>query len=1795
MRYNKLFLIVVFLVVNSFFVYGDCVTPTDGMYITEDTVFCFGTYNRPNGVVISQESNIDLDCNGATLIGPGGSGIQKGVFVYNSPYTIVKNCNIQNYPQGIYVSSGSSNSQVTDNTITGGNYPLQVYKADNTQVKRNTLSSANTGLIIDQSSSVIVEQNQISGHSSSGIVMGSSYSGANIRNNNFASNSFNIQLSSSIDVSAESNWWGASDESSIQAKIFDKNDNSALGIVDYDPWLCGSYPGGSTSPCSQCTCGSWQNNGCGGSCPSNQMHQTRTCTPSGCNTESQCVNDASCQACSCTDWGNWGCGVGGCQEDELYYTRTCTPSGCNTEHMCSYYFGCEPECDETDNSCGTYPDCNNCDLNDSCYGASYRDYGCESNQEGCGYIEYDCSTCICGCGGYNTIENVSNGNCNDCKDNDCDGLTDYEELDCREIECYSDSDCPPDGYYGNTYCFNNVVYYDYLNWKCTSPGTYSSSCDGEAIETIQEVCAIECSEGQCIKCHCSNNYEDSDEEGVDCGGADCKKCPDARYIFLWLPYGNEWNTDSQFEQKVYMRSDFFTDITPIRNCKDKVANIKIPLNWVKDNCKEIYNAGIFDCDKNKETLLASNEIRKCAEDYAKSYDIDIEKAVGLDAGYHATCLGVQRIDDAVYSQLYGPFGQERLEIPAHELGHAYGLCDEYNYDVWNKQNGWFNWCPNTWDATGCPNGDSNCHGSNPYINYSANYITSGTDCTTGPTYSIYGSPISNHLCGLSAQSYNHINDDLNCGSKLGLFLKMVITLSLEKNKAEPYDIYVVKGNPIPIKKVYPTDYRVTVYDKEGSPIDEQNVYMSDFYSNFGGSGAESNGSLVTIEFNYSDSYSFIKVFDNETVILEQNLTHILCNKNKICDENENYFSCPHDCPSGSSDGICDGMNDSFNDLDCADGKDPDYAKSLDFSRPSKIFANYYNDYPDLELASGKIHLVWLRPIGDAIYYSFSQDRGNSWYGIRNISSGTESLGNPIIRANGNYLHVFWYKGWPNYDGIIYSKSEDNGLSWSTQRNITSGPIVLLGDAAVEGSNVFLVWMKNQGENNNKDLYFGYSNNNGTDWSESKRLTFSSNHSYSPKIAVKDNHIYLAWIEILEEGIQEIYFMKSDDRGITWSKAKRITFHNNSCSHPNILVESNAIYIIWKGVGQDEEGIYIIKSEDGSQTWSSEKKISDQSLEPTASISSGRIGILSFNSSIIQYNEGINSGSKWSDDYYMASESMALNNSPIWIKSASDENETYFVWIEENSTKQGEHGTIIRHDMLFAKMSRCVDNDGDGFNKSKEGCGIADCNDNNASIHPPASGLNITKDTLFCSGTYNLSDGIIIGANNITLDCNDAILFGNNTGKGVKVEHYNHTTIKNCELRNFSYGIYLYYSNNNKIVNNTVESNSGKGIELRGSENNSVLLNKVDSNEYGIRIFADHNYVAGNLVEFNSKEGIYLTYARSNIVSNNIIRNNTGDGIYIIYSPSNDISSNNLSLNQKGVSIFYSNLNQLRNNNIFSNRNNGVTVFGSNNTYIINNSVWSNNIGGIAIGFLSYNSSIINNEISENGNSGVTLDSSYFSNISSNDIYLNKQGIYCWNALNNSISHNNIFNNTEYNFYNYQLSGILAEYNYWGTTDCNEIDNKIYDDEENTYAGEVVFEPFLDASYPYGQPVYCKIKFNILLTKGWNLISIPLNSTNKSINSIFSNINYSKIFSYNGTWLYYYNETKYNFADIDESLGYWISSLNSQTIEIEGTKFNNLALNLNQGWNLIGYPILNQTNISEFFKDINITTAFAYNG
>ena len=228
----------------------------------------------------------------------------------------------------------------------------------------------------------------------------------------------------------------------------------------------------------------------------------------------------STSVCDCGSWSNQGCGQGGCAADKMYQTRTCNPSGCDTQSQCVSDASCNPQCSGTDTSCGTYPSCTNCNSNDGCNGDSYRNYYCVSNAAGCSYTSDNCNDCSCTCGGYNTAETTANGNCGDGKDNDCDGDTDGADSGCATCSG-TDTSC---GTYPN--CLNCNSYDTcsgnyYYNYYCSGTScTYSSdsctdcSCTCGGYNTAETTANGNCGDGKDNDC-------DGDTDGADSG---CQSC-----------------------------------------------------------------------------------------------------------------------------------------------------------------------------------------------------------------------------------------------------------------------------------------------------------------------------------------------------------------------------------------------------------------------------------------------------------------------------------------------------------------------------------------------------------------------------------------------------------------------------------------------------------------------------------------------------------------------------------------------------------------------------------------------------------------------------------------------------------------------------------------------------------------------------------------------------------------------------------------------------------------------------------------------------------------------------------------------------------------------------------------------------------------------------------------------------------------------------------------------------------------------------------------------------------------------
>ena len=113
----------------------------------------------------------------------------------------------------------------------------------------------------------------------------------------------------------------------------------------------------------------------------------------------------------------------------------------------------------------------------------------------------------------------------------------------------------------------------------------------------------------------------------------------------------------------------------------------------------------------------------------------------------------------------------------------------------------------------------------------------------------------------------------------------------------------------------------------------------------------------------------------------------------------------------------------------------------------------------------------------------------------------------------------------------------------------------------------------------------------------------------------------------------------------------------------------------------------------------------------------------------------------------------------------------------------------------------------------------------ASCEDPFDGMVITKDTVLCSRSVVVPNSITIKENDVTLDCNGAILRGTGItdGKGIVLEGVEGVIVKNCYLINFNTAIMLDKANRNYMHDNTLLKNQ-IGIRLVQSFENRFINN-----------------------------------------------------------------------------------------------------------------------------------------------------------------------------------------------------------------------------------------------------------------------------------------------------------------------------------------------------------------------------------
>jgi len=227
-----------------------------------------------------------------------------------------------------------------------------------------------------------------------------------------------------------------------------------------------------------------------------------------------------------------------------------------------------------------------------------------------------------------------------------------------------------------------------------------------------------------------------------------------------------------------------------------------------------------------------------------------------------------------------------------------------------------------------------------------------------------------------------------------------------------------------------------------------------------------------------------------------------------------------------------------------------------------------------------------------------------------------------------------------------------------------------------------------------------------------------------------------------------------------------------------------------------------------------------------------------------------------------------------------------------------------------------------------------------SIYPSDAPIQRDGNVYTLTGNITSSaDGIVVERDNIVIDGAGYTLQGTENGTGIDLFGRTNVTVRNAQIKNFSYGIWLDSSRYISITGNTMTNNIISIWLFDDNYDNRIASNNIVNNDIGVYLkwYSKYNNISGNSV-IDNRIGIYFCWTSdSNIVCGNKIIANRQHGIYL-ESDSNDIFDNEIVNNRDGVWLDGSDYNWINGNNIINNSLYGVMFWegGVRNIFINNN-------------------------------------------------------------------------------------------------------------------------------------------------------------------------------------------------------------------------------------------------------------------
>ena len=245
--------------------------------------------------------------------------------------------------------------------------------------------------------------------------------------------------------------------------------------------------------------------------------------------------------------------------------------------------------------------------------------------------------------------------------------------------------------------------------------------------------------------------------------------------------------------------------------------------------------------------------------------------------------------------------------------------------------------------------------------------------------------------------------------------------------------------------------------------------------------------------------------------------------------------------------------------------------------------------PKMAVSGNNVYVLWEHTPGNngGIFFTRSTDNGGTFSSIKNLGNNTGFNGFPQIAVSGNNVFVVWHDA---THGIFFTRSTDNGG--------TFGNPVILYKVKNEGigskvfgprittyprsDNVYVVWHSGDIKQHARvkalisDAQYIRSTDNGATFGNVVNLSNYSGSSVNPQIAVSQNNVYAVWTNNFQEKYGQVFLTRSTDNGATFGDIVNLSNYSGSSVNPQIAVSQNNVYAVWTNNVTGNEDIFFKK-------------------------------------------------------------------------------------------------------------------------------------------------------------------------------------------------------------------------------------------------------------------------------------------------------------------------------------------------------------------------------------------------------------------------------------------------------------------------------------------------------------------------------------------------------------------------------------------------------------------------------------------